>query len=256
MEIVLFAVRFISIKRQLHFLHFATVISKKPNSPSRENVMKFMRGIKSTLSLLMYLSVCVITDHALSQNVTSAELLQKEVSLNVVNKDLLVVMRILARENKVSIGVEFSGRVSDQDNQDEKISINVKQQPLRQVLDGIFQNQPLYTWKLVDGVINVTLRNASNSPLDIGVSQFQVNEVDREELEMAIYAIPELRSALEWRNLSVGFAFAVKPLSATSPKISLNLSHTTVRIILNEIAKSTYFWHTQIFDKRLFIHLR
>ncbi len=218
--------------------------------------MKFMRGIKSTLSLLMYLSVCVITDHALSQNVTSAELLQKEVSLNVVNKDLLVVMRILARENKVSIGVEFSGRVSDQDNQDEKISINVKQQPLRQVLDGIFQNQPLYTWKLVDGVINVTLRNASNSPLDIGVSQFQVNEVDREELEMAIYAIPELRSALEWRNLSVGFAFAVKPLSATSPKISLNLSHTTVRIILNEIAKSTYFWHTQIFDKRLFIHLR
>lgn len=208
--------------------------------------------------LLIFIALWVITSSSqtLCQSLHK-DILQKRISITLTNVDLLVALKTLSRENQISIGVEYSESTTGSNQLNEHITFNTSQLPLKSVLRKLVEAEPQFIWHVTNDVINVMPRKSSNSPLDTKVSSFKVEDMTKNDITDTIYDLPEFRQALELAGLSPGFIIIVKPLQEDKTKISISLTNTTVRDILNEIAKKTNnkFWSTSIFQKHLFVNL-
>jgi hypothetical protein len=168
-------------------------------------------------------------------------LLSQRMELHLRKATLMYALSTLAVDYRVPIGIEYSPA----DKNEEKLDLDTKNGSLREILDAIVKQEPLYRWELVDGVVNFvpisgedpffeTLLNTPISHYDPGkwTIKFQLRD--------AIENTPEVKKLLESKNVELAKYrdYAYKP-SIYTPKDppDLRMSNTTVRQILNRIVK-------------------
>jgi hypothetical protein len=154
----------------------------------------------------------------------------------------------LAYAYQVPIGVEVVER-STGSAKELSIRIPVKSGTVRDVLEATVKAQPSYTWQEVDGVINVVPRQHVDSVLDVVIAKFEIKELGKYEALRKLTSTPEVqswlaRTGLRERSLTGG-VLSTSPATSDGAKwISLNMTNTNVRTILNQIMKTSgaYEW--------------
>jgi hypothetical protein len=217
-----------------------------------ERIIKF-RTFAVTAFLFSWVFCCPNSPNAGSQEraFASDSLLQKTVSVRMYDVYAPQVLDFLATEFVFPTGIEIAPS-----HDDKKISVNIFQQPLRVALDAIVKDDPDYKWEVNDGVVNLLPKNDSDSLLGIGVKSFQVRDMSRLETRRAIAALPEVSAKLK----SLGLEFTEINLWPTRDKrdqmrLTIDMRDTTLKAILNEIAKKTNGWGISRFGEFVFIRI-
>jgi hypothetical protein len=206
--------------------------------------------LASSLSIILVLFILCFGHATYAQDI-----LQKKVSLRASNKDLFDLLKNLALENRICIGLEVAPRKPNQPRADSKISVSFDNKLLREVLDELMGDDSPYDWRAENNFVNIFPKQAYPNVLDIRVSEFNIDNQNKFEIRTALYALPEMKAALNEQHLLPGEVFIIKPLTANKERFSVQLHNTTIRAILNTIGQQTYFWATLIIDQRLFIIL-
>lgn len=153
------------------------------------------------------------------------------------------VLAALSIQCEVSIGFERS----DLDLPETKLSVDENQSTVRELLDHIVKEVPLYKWELRDGVINlVPVRGRSRmleNLLQTGVQEFKSKgDMNKFDLRNQVLDLPEVQLLLNSYNLRTErLRDYVSRRSIYANDADLSMSGTNVLGILNNIiAKSEY----------------
>ena len=169
-------------------------------------------------------------------------LLNQQIEMHLKSESLMLVLGTLEVDHRVPIGIEYSLA----DKNEPKISIDVDHGTLKDVLDSIVEQEPLYRWEFVDDVINFVpvlhrepffevLLNASVKRFDLGKGtiKFQIRD--------AIGELPEVKQLLQSNHktlLKYG-DYAYSPSIHTEEDVAVSISNTTVRGVLNRVIRDS-----------------
>ena len=197
---------------------------------------QFSLGI-SLCWLVMFISTYA---GATVQQGSEDPLLSQRIELHVRKATLMNALITLAVDHRVPIGIEYSPA----DINEPKLDLDTVNASLREILDSIVKQEPLYRWELVDGVVNFmpisgqdpffeTLLNTPISHYDPGkwTIKFQLRD--------AIENTPEVKELLKSKKVELAKYrdYVSYPSIYTQKDVDLQMSHTTVRRILNRIVK-------------------
>lgn len=176
---------------------------------------------------------------ALQQD-SDERLLDQKIELHMNDVTLMHVLSTLSVIYRVPIGFEASAA----DRNEPKVVLESDKSSLKEILDSIVKQEPLYRWEIVDGVINFipaqdrdsfieTLLNTSISTYDPG------NWTIKFELRDAIANTPEVKKLLESnkKTLAKYQDYVYHPSIYTKKDVDVRMSNTTVRGILNRIVR-------------------
>ncbi|MCW5970179.1 MAG: hypothetical protein KIT57_16850 [Blastocatellales bacterium] len=217
-------------------------------------------------SVIINLSACLISLaylFILSEQYTTSRMMmttyapmqpQRDISINMQDVYAAQVLEFLAKEYNIPVGTEIARSTKNVDS-DSKISINVLQKPLVFALDAIVHADPRYRWEINDGVVNLLPQDEFDSLLKVRVQVFQISNLNRLETKRAIGNLPEIRAKLKSLGLEFGPLGLWPQNKPDSLRLSLNLHNTTLKEILNEIAKTTRFWCISQFGESFLIQI-
>ena len=173
------------------------------------------------------------------RRVVQDPLLDQNVELHLSNTTFMHVLGTLAVFKRIPTGIEYS----PQDTNDEKMTLDTDGSPLREILDSIVKQEPLYRWEVVDGVINF-VPVSDKDPFFETLLNTQVNNYDpgkwtvKFELRDAIVNTPEVKKLLASRQVELAkYRDYISRPSIYTQDVDLRMSNTTVRGILNRIIK-------------------
>lgn len=158
-----------------------------------------------------------------------------------------LILSALSNEYGVPIGLE----VAEKGMVEPKISLKLRNRPLRHVLDAIIEQDPRYEWKEVDGVINVFPKAGRDEflkdLLETHVKHFTVDKgTGRFDIRRRITEIPEVAAKLERAKINHGVGGFVTnaDFSEAGPEFTLDVSDITLRQILNRFigTSETKYW--------------
>jgi len=187
----------------------------------------------------LLLSLPVPANPWLQQN-SEPPLLGRKIELHLQNVTLMYVLSTLAIDHRVPIGIEYSAA----DKNEPKLTLKTEGDSLKDILDSIVKQEPLYRWEVIDGVINFvpvldrdpffeTLLNTHVVHYDPGkwTIKFQLRD--------AIENTSEVKELLKSKNFELARYrdYAYSPSIYTQKDVDLSMSNTTVRGILNRIVK-------------------
>jgi hypothetical protein len=206
--------------------------------------------------LFLLLSLFLLRAASQGQPAKDTPLLQRTVSVGMVDVYASQVLEFLAEKYRIPAGIEIVSSRRTKKVPDKKITIMLHQSPLETVLDTIVQADPSYRWEVNGGVVNLLPKDKDDSLVNIEVKSFQINNLSRLEAKRAIGDLPEVVSKLK----SLGLEPAAISLWPGRDKrdrlrLSLSLRNTTLRDILNEIAKKTNFWAASVFGDIFLIQI-
>jgi hypothetical protein len=165
------------------------------------------------------------------------------------------VLEFLATEYQFPAGIEIesSDNVADKDK---RISIYVFQKPLEFALNEIVRANPRYRWELNEGVVNLLPKEASESLVEIKIEKFEAINMKRIDVRKAIGDIPELGEKLK----SLGLEFTTISVWPNKDKrdtmiLTVDIKDTTLKSVLNEIAKKTGYWSASRFSGYFFVSI-
>jgi len=169
-------------------------------------------------------------------------LLNQQIKMHLKGETLMFVLGTLELEHRVPIGIEYSLA----DKNEPKIVIDVDHGTLKEVLDSIVEQEPLYRWELIDDVINFVpvldrepffelLLNTSVERFDPGnwTIKFQIRD--------AIGDLPEVKQLLQsnHKTLFKYGDYAHSPSVYTKKDVDVRISNTTVRGVLNRVIRDS-----------------
>lgn len=172
----------------------------------------------------------------------SQDILGRRITVHLSEATMNLVLGTLSVKHRVPIGIERSPAHND----DEKLNLDFDGGTLKEVLDSIVRQEPLYRWELAEGVINfVPARERDpfieaflNTPVahfDPGkwTSIFQVRD--------AIGDVPEVKRTLEvnHKTLYKHGDYVKSPSIYTKEDVDLSISNTTVRGVLNRVVRDS-----------------
>ncbi len=177
-----------------------------------------------------------------SQHALTQDLLNQQIQLHLRNKTLGYALNVLAVEHRVPIGIERSLA----DKNEPKINLEIDRETLKEVLDAIVNEEPLYRWEIVDDVINFVPRQERDpffeALLNTPVDHFNPGKwTIIFQVRNAIGEIPEVKRLME-SNQKTLFKYGdyVKyPSIYTKKDVDLSISNTTVRGVLNRIIRDS-----------------
>jgi hypothetical protein len=167
-------------------------------------------------------------------------LLSRKIELRLKGATLMHVLSTLAVIHRVPIGIEYS--LADQNQP--KLFLESEHDSLRQVLDSIIKQEPLYQWEVSNGVINfVPIRE--RDPFFKTLVHTTVLKYDpgkwtiKFQLRDAIGNTPEVKRLLESNNKTLARYedYLSYPSIYTQKNVDVSASNTTVREILNQIVR-------------------
>jgi hypothetical protein len=167
----------------------------------------------------------------------TADVTTKAVSLNVKNMRVQRVLIELAIQAEISIGLERS----DLDNPQISVSVDERQRTVRDVLNHIVKQVPLYIWEEHDGIINVKPVRGRNpimeNFLSVNVREFKAkSDVTKFDLRNYIYDLPEVELFLKANSLKTErLRDYPYQRSIYANDVDLSISGTNVLGILNNI---------------------
>jgi hypothetical protein len=209
--------------------------------------------MRSQISIAIFVCVLVISltahAHPFVQQSPQDSLLSRRIELNLRKVTLMNALSTLAVVYRVPIGIEYSSM----DQNEDKLDLDSGAVSLKEILDSIVKQEPLYSWELVDGVINfVPVRNPDpffENLLNTSVSHYDPGKwTIKFQLRDAIEITPEVRALLKSKNVELAKYrdYAYSPSIYTQNDVDLSTSNTTVRGILNHIIRVSEHKHWAI----------
>lgn len=131
-----------------------------------------------------------------------------------------------------------------------KVSVNIRNGRMRDVLEAVVRQDPRYEWRVEDGVISVYPKAGRDdllvSLLETRVSEFSIAEgTGRKVIQNRIVALPEIKAKLEAAHVTPTF-FVLSNLDVipVGAKFSMTARDTTLRGLLNRIVRDSTakFW--------------
>ncbi|HMH44513.1 MAG TPA: hypothetical protein VK557_13565 [Pyrinomonadaceae bacterium] len=153
------------------------------------------------------------------------------------NIDMGSILAALANEYDVAIGLE-----ADPEKPRSQISFHLQNVIFSQILDGIVQAEPRYSWREDDGSIHVFPVNKGFDLLDSRIQSLQLKDVNRALAINRLFGLPEVQALILSKNLK---PILPSPLDrARDEKLSFDLRDVTLRQALNQIAHASgsNFW--------------
>lgn len=155
----------------------------------------------------------------------------------------------LSAATKIPIGLE----VSPDDNLsiDRDMKLEIQKGTLRIALDSIVKQNPLYTWKIQDGVVNVVPTDPNRdhlirAVLETKLQRFVVQPgMSRFAFRQTVTAIPEIKSLLEQENVHPeNQSFMSRDFDSLGRSFSLEVSNVSVIELLNRVIRDsqTSYW--------------
>ncbi len=206
------------------------------------------------LTRLTILVVTILTVHQIClSKISVATGTQNLADLRVENvsvkrSNVLLALADIAANYNVPIGLEVS---SDDDLLKERnIIVRMKKGTLKQVLDSVVGQNPLYTWDIVDDVINV-FPKSDREPflkalLETRIESLRIAErMDRFTFRESLTKTPEVRGTLTAFGIqSNNEIFSSSDIRPLGRGFSLDASNMTVKSILNRVIRDseTKFW--------------
>jgi hypothetical protein len=204
-----------------------------------------------TITPLVFCLIISITAHPnnTQQLNTDDGILGQKIKVKLNNVTLMNALSTLSVIHRVPIGIEYSSA----DQNEPKLVLEVENGSVQEILDSIIEQEPLYRWELVDGVINfVPVRDRDpffKELLRTSVASFNPGEwTIKFQLRDAIGEAPEVKRLLKSRNVTLSKYgdYAYSPSVYTKREVDLSASNTTVRGILNRIVKNSEHKHWAI----------
>jgi hypothetical protein len=170
------------------------------------------------------------------------DLTSKPIEVHLKNATLIYVLSKISMEHRVPMGLEYSTT----DKKEPKLNIDVKNGTLRDVLDSIVEQEPIYRWEVRDGVINFTPIQARErffeKLLDTRISQFVPKKgISKFELRNTLVDLPEVKTFLEAENITVIKLgdYVYHPSIYSNDEVDLSIFNTDVRGVLNNIVRES-----------------
>ena len=201
--------------------------------------MKRQIAISKTIFCLVVLLIA-LPRVASPQTINNA-ILSQRIELHLRKVTLMHALGVLSVEHRVPTGIEYAA----EDTNEPKLYLETGSSSLKEILDSIVKQEPLYRWELVDGVINFApVRNGDpffEALLNTAVSNYDPGKwTIKFELRDAIENAPEVKKLLESKNIELAkyrdYGYHDSIYTPKEPS-DLRMSNTTVRAILNRIVK-------------------
>jgi hypothetical protein len=167
-------------------------------------------------------------------------LLSRQIELHLSGVTLMNVLSTLAVIHTVPIGIEYS--LADQN--EPKLSIESENNSLKEILDSIIKQEPIYRWEVNDGVINfVPIRDRDpffERLINTSVSRYDPGKWKiKFQLRDAIGNTPEVKRLLKLNKTTLAKYedYFYYPSIYTRKDVDVSASNTTVRGILNQIVR-------------------
>lgn len=153
------------------------------------------------------------------------------------NVDMGAILANIAPDYDVAISLEV-----DPEKPRSPISFHLERVDFHQLLDGIVQAEPRYSWREDNGSIDVFPVNRNFDLLDLRLQSLQLKDVNRALAVNRLFDLPEVQALILSKNLK---PILPSPLDrARDEKLSFDLRDVTLRQALNQIAHASgsNFW--------------
>lgn len=150
---------------------------------------------------------------------------------------------------KLPIGLEVSP--NDDLLIDRKMNLKIQKGTLRTALDSIVKQNPLYTWKIQNGVVNVFPNDPNRDHLIRAVLETKLQRftiprgMSRFALRQAVTAMNEVSSVLAQENVHAETqSFMSRDFDPLGRNFSLEISNVSVTELLNRVIRDsqTNYW--------------
>lgn len=168
------------------------------------------------------------------------DLLSKRISLEAKDATVLYLLGKLAIQHRIPIGFEQSSLHTDKPN----INIDLVNGTVRDVLDSIVSQAPIYTWETNDDVINVMPKQGRDELLEkllsTHVKHFAPKSTDKFQIRDAVLDLAEVRTLLANQRVQIDrFNYPVARSIFANDEVDLSISDTDVRRVLNKVIKES-----------------
>jgi hypothetical protein len=169
--------------------------------------------------------------------------------VDLVASNIHLMLSSLSAASKIPIGLEVSP--NDDLLIDRHLKLEIKKGTLRTALDSIVKQNPLYTWKIQNGVVNVlpTPPNRDHlirAVLETKLEKFAIQPgMSRFALRQTVTAMPEVNSVLARENVHPeNESFMSRDFNPLGRSFKLEVSNISVTELLNLVIRDsqTNYW--------------
>jgi hypothetical protein len=170
-------------------------------------------------------------------------------NLNLKASNIHLILSRLSAAAKIPVGLEVSP--NDDLLIDRDIKVQIQKGTFRTALDSIVKQNPLYTWKIQNGVVNVlpTDKNRDDlirAVLETKLERFAIQRgMSRFALRQTVTAMSEVKSVLAKENVHPeNQSFMSRDFDPLGRNFSLELSNVSVIELLNRVIRDsqTNYW--------------
>jgi hypothetical protein len=148
----------------------------------------------------------------------------------------------------VVIGYESGSRGPERRN----FSVQLKSVSIEEAMDAIMRKDSRFAWRInPNGTITVFNKEMRPTLSDVLVSNFQADELYRQEISQRLDEIPEIRRWLEDNRCQRTQWITGKEWRNDKKRVSLSMKQKTLREILDEVAvhSETFYWSINVWEE-------
>ena len=183
--------------------------------------------------------------------------------VSIQGKNIALLLSKFAYERNIPIGFEVAS--NDDLLADGSVNVQIARGTVRDVLDAIVAQKPIYTWRVEDNVINVFPKEANRDHLLKAVLETTIKDysiarnTNHFTFRESIIKLPEVQRILEINQIKSGNEL-LSPLDRASlgRDFSLRMSNATLKSLLNRVirdSKARYWIVNRFGDDREYLLL-
>jgi len=150
----------------------------------------------------------------------------------------------LSAATRIPIGLEVSP--NDDLLFDREMKLHIQKATVRTALDSIVKQNPLYTWRIINGVVNVFPTDANRdhlirAVLETKLERFAIERgMSRFALRQNVTALSEVKSVLAKENVHPeNQSFMSRDFNPLGRNFSLQVSNVSVSELLNRVIRDS-----------------
>jgi len=170
-------------------------------------------------------------------------------NLDIKASNIHLMLSRLSAATKIPVGLEVSP--SDDLQIDRDMKLQIQKGTFRTALDSVVKQNPLYTWKIQNGVVNVLPTDPNRdhlirAVLETKLERFSIKRgMSRFALRQTLTALSEIQSVLAKENVHPeNQSFMSRDFDPLGRSFSLEVSNVSVTELLNRVIRDsqTNYW--------------
>lgn len=212
---------------------------------------------RQTLGAIVLVALTIIAGDPQTSRGNNQELLNMPIeNLELKAANIGLLLSDLSTQKNLPIGLEVSPQ--DDLSQTKTIRVRIKRGTLADVLTSIVKQNPLYTWKIQDGVINVLPVEANRDPLLREVLETRLEKFSMERgmgkfyVRQTLSTTPAIKTILTQHKVVADNSALSRDFTPLGRGYELEASNITVFSLLNRIVREsqTKYWIVQRYGDR------